>query len=168
MVFDSVLNSVCSVISDGGMKVFREFPRRFADRDGEATVVLGIRSSKAFSGGLGDYLGLKEKANGEVVEVYGKRLEMELSFEILASLDIEDGAAVCVKCADALRVILGDVPQGLKVLEFSLGEVSVVKELSAFRCECLVKCLAFVVAEDDGQQGEFLDFILKGVVDGVN
>ena len=168
MVFDSVLNSVCSALSDGGLKVFREFPRRFADKDGEATVVLGIRSSKAFSGGLGDYLGLKEKANGEIVEVYGKRLEMELSFEIVASLDVEDGAAVCVKCADALRMLLRKMPQGLKVLEFSLGEVSAIKELSAFRCECLAKCLAFVVAEDDGQQGEFLDFVLKGAVDGVN
>ena len=167
-MFDSVLNSVCAVLSAGGLQVFREFPRRFPDKSGEVSVVLGIRSSKAFSGGMGDYLGSRAKPNGELVEVYGKRLEMELAFEIFCSTEASDGAAACVCCADMLRALMEKMPQGLSVLEFSSGEVSVSRELSAFRCECLGKYYAFVVAEDDGQQGEFLDFVLKGAVDSVN
>ena len=74
------------------------------------------------------------------------------------------GAAGCDRAVDSLRETLSALPAALKLLEMECGEVSPDEELGAYRCKCEVKCIAFLVAETDGDTPEFTDFKLKGSV----
>lgn len=166
-MIDVILDAVIKVLTDALIRAFREFPVRGADKK-EIGVTVGLRKCKSLCSGLGDYLGVRTKENGASVELYGKKLELELSFQVFSPFGGSSGAGGCVKCADRLQALMGLFPSGIRVLEFAGGEVIADEELSAFRCECTARCLAFLIAESGGEQGEFLDFVLKGAVDGVN
>lgn len=165
---DLILDSVEAALVSGGISAFRSFPARHKRLSAETCVVISLRWAKSLGGAMGDYLGLKEKENGGIVELYGKRLEIELLFEIYAPFEGASGAEDCVRCADELRALSAGLPSGIRPLEFTCGEVSAVEEISYFKCDCTLLCTAFLIAEDGGEQGEFLDFVLKGAVDHVN
>lgn len=164
---DLILEPVVRVLSDGGLRAFRAFPARLRDRKGPC-VIVGLRSYKCLSGGLGEYLGFREKENGETIELYGKRLELELLFEVYAPFEGAEDAGACVRFAESIGALTEGFPSGLRPLEFICGEAKADEELGCFRCECVLQCSAFLVAEGIGEQGEFLDFVLKGVITSGN
>lgn len=165
-MLDSVLDQVTGILTGHGFHAFREFPDSRMHRD-KVSVCVGAEGCKSLSSGLGDYLGVRTEDNGAETELFGRRLELTLAFEIFSPFEVT-GAAGCTQCADELRRLLLRFPSGFRLLETTCGEVTADEELSSFRCTFRVKCIAFLVAEDLGGQGEFLDFVLKGVVDGVN
>lgn len=164
---DSILDAVIKVLTDAGLRAFREFPSRAADKK-EICVTVGARRCKYLGSGMGEYLGIRAEESGAVTELYGKKLEMELVFDVFSPFGAKPDAGACVRCSDELQALTGFFPSGLRLLEFCSGEVTADEELSAFRCECTAACLAFLIAEDEDGQGEFMDFVLKGVVEGVN
>ena len=60
------------------------------------------------------------------------------------------------------------LPSGLKALDMEIGEVCADKNLACYRCICTLRALAFMVAESNGTETEFLDFVLKGTVNSGN
>jgi hypothetical protein len=160
---NSITEPVMRALAEGGLRVFGEFPARPRDKHGPF-VVVGLRSYKCLGSGLGEYLGIREKDNGEIVELYGKRLEPELLFEVYAPIKGAADAGECSRAASRLGELTEGFPAGLRPVEYSIGEISCDEELGCFRCECVLKCQAFLVAEAGSQPGEFTDFVLKGVI----
>ncbi len=165
-MLNDVLDAVVAVLKAGGLNAFREFPEQRADMKTGVSVSVGMDSCKYLSSGMGEYLGTREGPGGSAdTELFGRKLELELRFEIYSPFGSRFGASGCVECADALRRCALKLPSGLRVLDFKFGEISADEKLSAYKCACSARALAFMVAESNGGEGEFLDFVLKGTVD---
>ena len=165
-MLNDVLDAVVNVLKAEGMSAFREFPEQRADMKTGVSVSVGIESCKYLSSGMGEYLGTREGSGGSAdAELFGRKLELELRFVIYSPFGADFGASGCVECADALRCCVDKLPSGLRVLDLKFGEVSADEKISAYKCACSARALAFMVAESDGSEGEFLDFVLKGTVD---
>jgi len=168
-MLNDILDAVVNAIKSAGINAFREFPEKRDDLKSGASVSVGADSCKCLSSGLGEYLGTRAGAGGSGdAELFGRRLELELRFEIYSPFGAAYGAADCVRCADSLRECFGVLPPGLKALDMECGEIKADEELSCFRCSCALHALAFLVAESTGGETEFLDFVLKGTVDSGN
>ena len=168
-MLDTVLDSMVDALKAGGIDAFREYPNMGAVLSSGVFVCVGAESCKALSPGFGDYLGIKtDPISGELKELYGKRLELIISFEVFSPFGEAFGADACVGCADKLSALLCSLPSGLSCIELNRGEVSADNELSVFRCLCSLRCLAFFLAEKSENDAEFLDFILKGALGSAN
>ncbi|MEG0876073.1 MAG: hypothetical protein RSF77_02895 [Oscillospiraceae bacterium] len=163
-MLDTVLTAVVSALTAAGIKAFRQFPNRRADLSLGAFVCLGVDSCKCLSSGLGEYLGIKIGAQGLETELFGRRLELLLGFDVFSPFESAAGADGCIQCADALRGALSGLPSSIRGLELSCGEVSADEESGCFRCKCTLRALAFLVAESSGDGTEFLNYVLKGTV----
>ena len=120
-MLDGVLDAVVAALSAEGLNVIREFPERMIDLASEASIAVGIESCKDLSAGMGEYLGLHTSEDGGTdAELFGKRLELELRFEIFSPYGVSFGASGCARCADSLRKCFGKLPSGLKIL--SMGD----------------------------------------------
>ncbi|NCB73454.1 MAG: hypothetical protein EOM51_01735 [Clostridia bacterium] len=165
-MLNDILDAVVNVLKAEGINAFREFPEQRADLKTGVSVSVGIESCKYLSSGMGEYLGTRAGSGGSAdTELFGRRLELGLRFEIYSPFGTQIGASGCVECADALRGCIDKLPSGLRVIELKFGEVSADEKLSAYRCVCSSSALAFMVGESDGGDVEFLDFVLKGTVD---
>ncbi len=168
-MLNTVLDTVVSVLRAEDLNAFREFPERRADLKTGVSVSVGIDSCKYLSSGMGEYLGTRAGIGGkDDTELFGRRLELELRFEIYSPFGTAFGASGCVQCLDSLRASFGKLPSGIRALDMDCGEICAEDKLSAYKCVCKLRCLAFMVAESDGNETEFLDFVLKGIVDSGN
>ena len=163
---DVVLNAVVEILEREGINAFLQFPERAADLKNGVFVCLSVDKCRSLSSGLGEYLGVLSGMGGKPdKELYGRRLELELGFEIFSPYGEGFGATACLKCADKLKSLHMLFPSGIQALEFSYGEISADDELAVFRCLCKLSCTAFLIAEGDGDESiEFLDFVLKGTI----
>lgn len=165
-MLNNVLDAVVNVLKAEGINAFREFPEQRADLKTGVSVSVGVESCRYLSSGMGEYLGTREGSGGSAdTELFGRRLELGLRFEIYSPFGTQFGASGCVECADALRSCIDKLPSGLRIIDLTIGEVSADEKLSAYRCVCSYSTLAFMVGESDGSDSEFLDFVLKGTVD---
>ena len=168
-MLDTVLDAVVFALRAEGLNAFREFPERRADLKCGISVSVGIDNCKYLSSGMGEYLGTRAGTGGSAdTELFGRRLELELRFEIYSPFGTAFGVAGCVRCVDSLRTSFEKLPSGIRVLDMDCGEICADDKLSAYKCVCKLRALAFMVAESDGKETEFLDFILKGIVDNGN
>lgn len=164
-MLDAVLGAVVAALKAAGIRCFRAFPEAGEDLSDGASVGVGIDSYKVLSAGMGDYLGVRAASGGrDEVTLFGKRVELTLGLEVFAPFGGKGGSVDCTATADALREALLSLSEGLKALEMECGEVKADEELGAYRCRCQAKCLAFLVAESDGDTPAFTDFRLKGTV----
>lgn len=164
-MLDTVLNAVIATLEAQGLRSFRDYPEREADLQSGACVCIGVESCRCVSAGMGEYLGVKAGLGGsEDAELYGRRLELVFCFEVFSPFGESFGAAGCRDCADKLRRCFDLLPSGIRILELDSGEVFADEELLAFRLKCKLRCTAFLVAEGEGGEGEFLNFLLKGTV----
>ena len=165
-MLDSILDAAVSTLKAESISAFREFPEMKADVKTGVSVSVGIEGSKCLSSGMGEYLGTRTGTGGSSdTELFGRRMELTLRFEIYSPHGVDFGAKACVQCADRLRAFMEKLPSGLKALDMESGEVFSDEKLNCYRCVCLVRALAFLVAESAGDETEFLDFVLKGTVD---
>ncbi|PKM72483.1 MAG: hypothetical protein CVU91_08820 [Firmicutes bacterium HGW-Firmicutes-16] len=168
-MLDSFLDAVVIALKSESISAFREFPEKRADVKTGVSVSVGLGDCKCVSSGMGEYIGTRAGEGGsDDTELFGRRMELTLLFEIYSPVGAPHGAAACVKCTDRLRDCMAKLPSGLKALEMESGEVCMDEKLACFRCVCTIRALAFLVAESDGTETEFLDFVLKGTVDSGN
>ncbi|MBP8640804.1 MAG: hypothetical protein KBI01_07905 [Oscillospiraceae bacterium] len=164
-MLDDIIDAVIATLKSEGLNAFREFPERRSDLKTGVSMSVGINSCRYLSSGMGEYLGTRAGVGGVGdTELFGKRLELELRFEIFSPFGAAFGALDCVQSVDRLRSCFEKLPSGLKVLDMKSGELSADEKLCAYRCICTLSALAFMVAESDGNESEFLDFVLKGTV----
>lgn len=165
-MLETVLNAVAAALEKGGLNVFCEFPESLAEFRTKPVVCVGVESCKCLSSGMGEYLGVKIGKGGEAdAQIYGRRLELCLCFEVFSPFGADFGAKACRECSDKLRQSLSFLPSGIRLIEMESGELRADEEYFAFRQMCRVKCAAYLLAESEGDEGEFLNFVLKGIVD---
>ncbi len=165
-MLDSILDAVVSTLKSESIRAFREFPEIKAEVKTGVSVSVGIEGCKCLSSGMSEYLGTRTGMGGSAdAELFGRRLELTLRFEIYSPSGGSCGAKACLQCVDRLRASMEKLPSGLKALDMESKEVFADEKLNCYRCVCLARALAFLVAESDGSETEFLDFVLKGTVE---
>lgn len=168
-MLDAVMDAVVAALRSAGIRCFRAFPETEKDLPDGAGVSLGIDSYKVLSAGMGDYIGMRAAAGGsDETALFGKRVDLTLGLEVFAPFGGKSGSSLCTETMDRLRNALSTMPEGMKALEMDCGEVKADEELGTYRCRCQVKCLAFLVAESEGDTPVFTDFRLKGTVKNGN
>lgn len=165
-MLESVLEAVIGTLKCEGLEAGGEFPFESGRLTGPWVCVYA-GDCRSLDSGFGGYLGIKVRDDGSQAELYGRRLELELLFDVYAPLRF-GGSELCRRTADRLRELTGAFPQGLRILELSGGKMTAEEDIGAYKCSFRASCLALLLAEALGDEDEFLDFVLKGVVDGVN
>lgn len=158
---DTVMETLVKHLKDGGLNAIRQYPNRAFGPAKNSEIIVSLDEARCLSPGMGDYLGFSMGDPGEP-EVYGKRMEMGIGLTAMVPFSQKDGAGSCIRLTDRLCEILAKAPDGIKITELARGEVKDDGESAAFVCKCKLKCMAFFVAEDNGDYGEFLDFVLRG------
>lgn len=161
-----VLEAVVAALAGEGYLAVREFP--FASRRPEGPLIcVSPGECRWVQAGMGGYMGQRREADGSITEIFGRRMEMELIFGVYVPF-CDEGEGLCRATADALTRAKGIFPSGLKVEKMTWGAMEAKEELGAYVLECRAECNAWFSAEAPEGQEEFLDFVLKGVVIGVD
>lgn len=165
-MIEKVLKAVTEALKQEGFETRKEFS--FASEELRGPLVcVSAGQYKCLDAGMGRYLGVRREENGAQRELFGKRLELELVFEVYAPFG-EDGAALCRSTADRLCGLADILPEGIRLLEMSCGALEAREALAAYSISCRARCMALFTADASGDEDEFLDFVLKGVVRDVN
>ena len=124
-----------------------------------AAVDVAVGAGRA--AGLGGYLGRRGDAEqGLDREVYGMQLETEITLSVRA-----ERAAECETAMEtAAQTLLRGLPSGLRLEKMSWSGIAWDRTTGMFVREGKAACRAVFLAEDDGGEGELLDFILKGTM----
>ena len=155
-----IRDAVISALRAGGLEAEAAYPGKWAAerKTPLATVAVGAAEGRAL--GFCGYLGETQGADGQVREVYGKRLEGVISVDLRAAR-----AAVCEEGAEtAAAVLLGSLPEGIRPGELRWEALAWERETGLFLRRGKLKCEALFLAERGDQETEFLDFVLKGVL----
>lgn len=155
-----IRDAVISALREEGLAAEAAFPAKWAAerKTPLATVAVGTMEGKAV--GFCGYLGETQIPGGGTREVYGKRLEGVIDLDIRArrAADCEEGGE------RASSVLLGRLPEGIRPGELSWEALAWERETGLFLRRGRLRCEALFLAESAGQEPEFLDFILKGVL----
>ena len=157
-----IRDAVISALRSQGLAAEAAFPAKWAEerKTALATVSVGAAEGKAL--GFCGYLGESRGADGQAREVYGKRLEGVVSVDVRA-----ERASVCEEGGEiASAALLGGLPEGVRPGELSWEALAWEKETGLFLRRGRLKCEALFLAESGDQGPEFLEFILKGVLQG--
>lgn len=157
-----IRDAVISALRTGGLEAEAAFPGRWAaERKAPlATVSVGAAEGRAL--GFCGYLGETQDQTGQVREVYGKRLEGIVAVDVRArrAEDCEHGGET------AAAVLLGKLPEGIRPGELSWEALAWEKETGLFLRRGKLRCEALFLAESGDEEPAFLEFVLKGVLQG--
>ena len=155
-----IRDAVISALRTEGLAAEAAFPEKWAAerKTPLATVAVGTAEGRAL--GFDGYLGEIRGEDGQVREVYGKRLEGVITVDIRAP-----GALECREGGEtAATVLLGTLPEGIRPGELSWEALAWERETGLFLRRGRLKCEALFLAESRDEGPAFLDFILKGVL----
>ena len=157
-----VRDAVIHALRDGGLAAEAAFPEKWAAAQTAplATVAVGTAEGRAL--GFCGYLGQTRGEDGESREVYGKRLAGVIAVDIRAerAADCEEGTQT------AAGVLLGMLPEGIRPGELSWEALAWERQTGLFLRRGRLQCEALFLAESGDEEPEFLDFVLKGVLQG--
>ncbi|MCI9609126.1 MAG: hypothetical protein HFG07_02715 [Oscillibacter sp.] len=155
-----IRDAVISALRAEGLAAEAAYPGKWAAERKMplASVSVGAAAGRAL--GLGGYLGQTRDGKGEVREVYGKRLEGVITVDVRAERaeDCEMGGET------AASALLGKLPEGIRPGELSWEALAWEKQTGLFLRRGKLRCEALFLAEAGDEGPEFLDFILKGVL----
>lgn len=120
-----------------------------------------VAAAEGKSVGLCGYLGEKwDEGRGMPRELYGMQMDVTISVGVRAAR-----AAECETAMEAAAgALMERLPVGLRLGKMSWGGISWDKATGMFLRKGSADCRAAFLAEDSGEEGTLLDFILKGTI----
>ena len=161
-MIDTVLTSIVSLLQSAGIDAVLQYPVSALEKRRGPIVCVAVKNGTRSSSGLGDYLGVREE-NGAIVEVYGCRVELTVALDIFVPWG-EESLSEAMRCFAAVGDALYTLPSGLKVQKIHCGETKPDRETEMLKCPAELECIAVLVCERNTENGEFADFVLKGVL----
>lgn len=158
-----IIDKIKNVIKDGQVAAsISDMPGGKKYRFTTPVVSVGLAGSSGMSAGFLGYIGTEYDADTDTYsEIYGKRLELKLSLDIRTPAG-DLGGDECIAVFSQIVNLLEDLGSGIKVREYSCGDVSYDKNLDMYCCRAEVSCTAFLYAKKSDDSTEFTDFTLKG------
>lgn len=153
-------DAVIAALRSEGLAAEAAFPGKWAAERKTALATVSVGAAEGRDLGFCGYLGESRDPNGEAREVYGKHLAGTIAVEIRA-----ERAAECEAGGEtAAAVLLGKLPEGIRPGELSWEALAWEKQTGLFLRRGKLRCEALFLAEAGDEGPEFLDFILKGVL----
>ena len=154
-------DAVIGALNQAGLTALAAFPPGGVREYRGPVAAVAVETAQGTALGFCGYLGRRvDQETGESVEVYGKRLDGVVTVDVRGTraADCEAG------CETAAEALLGRLPDGIRPGELSWEGMRWEKETGMFLRRGRLQCQAVFVAETAEDGGEFLDFMLKGVV----
>ena len=158
---EQLIEAVLKWLKQAGFAAVRRLPEGVFPTLTDTVVAVGIQKAEATDAGLYSYLGVLE-TDGKTVSLYGKRLEAEISMEVLCPE--EQGAKRCMQTADALVTKLSGGVPGLTIGKICVEACRFAANADCYGSKVTAQTLAYVYALANEEEKEFTDFILKGEV----
>ncbi|BAK99087.1 hypothetical protein OBV_18890 [Oscillibacter valericigenes Sjm18-20] len=126
-----------------------------------AVAAVDVATAEGKAMGLCSYLGEKWDAEkGSTRELYGMQMNVTISLSVRAQR-----AAECETAMEtAAGALMGGLPIGLRLGKMSWNGIAWDKTTGMFLRKGSAACKAAFLAEDSGEEGTLLDFILKGTM----
>lgn len=161
---EQVKTALAAALEKAGVRAAAAYAPGWCKRYSEPVAAVGFRQGECRGGAMNSYLGSQaDPATGETREIYGMRLELELSLDIYAPASA--GAAGCEKALEGLhQVMLEGLPSGLRPTELRWEETVWDKDTAMFLRRGTLKCGAYFTAAATEENVLLSDFILKGVI----
>lgn len=158
---EQLIDAVLTWLKGAGFQAVRRMPEgEFPELSG-AVVAVGLEKAEATDAGLYSYLGVTE-IDGKAVSLYGKRLEMQVTMEVVSPEDL--GAKACREKAGALLTKLSGGIPGLAIAKTVMEGCRFEADMDCYCCKATVTVLAYIYALANEDETEFTDFMLKGEV----
>ena len=155
------MEAVLTWLKDAGFQAVRRMPEgEFPELSG-AVVAVGLGKAEATDAGLYSYLGVTE-IDGKAVSLYGKRLETQVTMEVVSPEDL--GAKACMEASSALLTKLSGGIPGLAISKTVMEGCRFEADMDCYCCKMTVTALVYVYALANEEETEFTDFMLKGEV----
>lgn len=132
-----------------------------AEEHGGAIASVDVAAAEGKSVGLCGYLGEKwDEEHDRSRELYGMQMEVSISVSVRAARASECETAM----ESAAGALMERLPSGLRLGRMSWGGIAWEKATGMFLRKGNADCRAAFLAEDSGDTGTLLDFILKGTI----
>lgn len=155
-----IRDAVIAALRAEGLAAEAAFPGKWAAERTTALAAVSVGAAEGRALGLGGYLGEVRGKDGQVREVYGKRLEGVIAVDVRA-----ERAAECEAGAEtAAAALLGKLPEGIRPGELRWEALAWEKQTGLFLRRGSLKCEALFLAEGGDEGPDFLEFVLKGVL----
>lgn len=157
---NQVRDAVIAALKGAGLTAVPAFEGVAKAYQGPVAAV-DVAAAEGKSVGLCGYLGEKrDQKTGDVRELYGVQMEVTISVGVRA-----EGAGQCETAMEtAAGALMEKLPAGLKLGKMSWGGIAWDKATGMFLRKGSAACKAVFLAEDAGEKGTLLDFILKGTI----
>lgn len=158
---EQLIDAVLTWLKDAGYQAVRRMPDgNFPELSG-VVVAVGLEKAEATDAGLYSYLGVTE-IDGKAVSLYGKRLETQVTMEVVSPENL--GAKACMEASGALLTKLSGGIPGLAIAKTVMEGCRFEADMDCYCCKMTVTALAYVYALANEEETEFTDFMLKGEV----
>ena len=155
------MEAVLTWLKDAGYQAVRRMPDgNFPELSG-VVVAVGLEKAEAADAGLYSYLGVTE-IDGKAVSLYGKRLETQVTMEVVSPENL--GAKACMEASGALLTKLSGGIPGLAIAKTVMEGCRFEADMDCYCCKMTVTALAYIYALANEDETEFTDFMLKGEV----
>ena len=155
------MEAVLTWLKDAGYQAVRRMSDgNFPELSG-VVVAVGLEKAEATDAGLYSYLGVTE-IDGKAVSLYGKRLETQVTMEVVSPENL--GAKACMEASGALLTKLSGGIPGLAIAKTVMEGCRFEADMDCYCCKMTVTALAYVYALANEEETEFTDFMLKGEV----
>lgn len=158
---EQLIDAVLTWLKGAGFQAVRRMPEgEFPELSG-AVVAVGLGKAEATDAGLYSYLGVTE-IDGKAVSLYGKRLETQVTMEVVSPENL--GAKACMEASSALLTKLSGGIPGLAIAKTVMEGCRFEADMDCYCCKMTVTALAYIYALANEDETEFTDFMLKGEV----
>jgi len=158
---EQLIDAVLTWLKGAGFQAVRRMPEGEFPELSDAVVAVGLEKAEAADAGLYSYLGVTE-IDGKAVSLYGKRLETQVTMEVVSPEDL--GAKACMEASSALLTKLSGGIPGLAISKTVMEGCRFEADMDCYCCKMTVTALAYVYALANEEETEFTDFMLKGEV----
>ena len=159
---DTIRQAMTAFLTEQGVAAVTAWPDETRTRRDQAVAAVSLRRCEGGPSGFQDYLGERyNQEAGRWEELYGRRVKITFGLDLYAAQS-SGGAAAIDKALDTLSAALnGPGPDGLNILEFSIGETQFREDSELYHCPVEAVCQARLYAVAD-EGGTFLDFEIRG------
>ncbi len=157
---NQVRDAVIDALKGAGLAAMAAYEGAAKEYEGPVASV-DVAAAEGKSVGLSGYLGEKrDEKTGSIRELYGMQMDVTISLGVRAA-----GASDCETAMEAAAgALMEKLPAGLKLEKMSWNGIAWDKATGMFLRKGSAACRAVFLAEDSGDTGTLLDFILKGTI----
>lgn len=162
--WEQIRQAALTALKGGGVNAVGEYDAQRAKKLDEPVLAVGLKRVKTEKSGLLEYLGEREDKERGTVEVYGRRMCVELALEAYAPRGV--GASGCdVLSGEAAAALCERLSPGVSVDTVDWEQTLWDERYGAFLRRGSACCYAYFTAEAAQEDGAVLtDFVLKGVI----